>query len=216
MRNVAVAAALIAFALLALPLVRDWPEMLKYLSPTSATVSIPSSGTTVTAFEPLVTGPAVEGWERKAKVVLVQATKTFTAYLSSTGDLMPTPNIGVYIDGEGSVIVSSTWQAFRLRRDAVDLELLPLTVGNNIDPRAATPGVVDIDRAALQRATALNPALCAPMGLTPSLYLADACFLGSFNFDGASQHRSGDNWNSSKWHYATAVERAEYFELTGG
>lgn len=213
MRNVVGAAAAVVLAWLAIALLGNWQEVVKYLAPSSATVAIQSTQTAITAYEPVVTGFAGEDFERKAKVVLVRAGKPFTVFLSSTGDLMPTPGIGLYVDGEGSVIVSGAWETFRLRSGDADLERLPSTIGS-VDPRAIMTGVVDINRVALENATRANATICSPLGLTPSIYLPGACFVGSFNFDGASRHRRGSYWTSSKWHYAPATQRAEFFENT--
>lgn len=204
-------AALVTLALLTFVLLWIGPELIKHPFPTSATTRI--AETTITAYEPLATNYFGDGLQRKATVVLLHAGKEHTARFSSTGDLMPTPNVGVYVDGRGSIILSGVWESYRLDKDGGGIAQLPRLV-SGADPRATTPGIVDREIVALQQATAANPPLCSPMALTPSLYIPGACYVGSFNFDGATRFRNGAYWHSSKWHFATAAERPEFFEDT--
>ena len=208
-KGLAIAAIAVLTGLLGLFLAVYGRELIKHVLPASATVKVPGSGVTITAYEPVLVGE----YRRTTRLIFALDDSVLPAEFSAMGDLVGTPNIGVYVDQAGTVFAAGTWETKQISSD-----------GRSIVDRGWT--YIDTRECCDKHygwfvpwdglSTKVNRDLCAPQGLTPSRFVEGACYIGSFNFDGASNHRMGGRWDSDKWSFEFASERPEFFDDIGG
>jgi hypothetical protein len=169
-----------------------WREWSKFVVRASATVSIPGTNFQITAWEPLLVGDCV----RTTTLTFDNGVRPHKADFDAMEHCNNTSNVGVYVDADGNAVALGYFEAKRL--NASDGTLTDL----HWRPNAAN--------------YEYNVALCEPKGLVPARLVANACYIGSFNFDGAAEDRIGEQWDSARWHFRPAAERPEFMDDVGG